>query len=414
MGYREPGLEAASKCTAVCGFLPRPTARRDRDHLIERSRRIRNGYDHSRASQTTPLSSSPCLIGGGDCTICWCFCWREKAKVQVTGKGYARTHAQAAERTGCLTGGCFLCAFTRAPAHKINTIRPRQLGAGQGPQLELEAALKRTQPMLPHHQKTPLRFAAPAPVPTCLRLPSKRNYFQPGEKPFPCEFAGCNRRFANSSDRKKHMHAHWNEKPYTCRVRGCTKTYSHPSSLRKHMRLHPAAELATARHDAAVVVAVDHNAYRKLSPTDLASSNPKCQRPRLEPQWLVYGASNAGELKPLDHLAEGRHCARYDGPPRYIQSKVEEDYDFPRTPPTCAVSVHTPTFLRPVQTANSGTTTASSSGEFTHNPYVACNGVDFLLDAEDPVNEVAKFGETASSPWYVFTENAVESAIHRI
>nr|CDS27363.1 zinc finger protein Ssu Zic [Hymenolepis microstoma] len=58
------------------------------------------------------------------------------------------------------------------------------------------------------------------------------------EKPFLCEFAGCNRRFANSSDRKKHMHAHWNEKPYCCRYQGCSKTYSHPSSLRKHMRVH--------------------------------------------------------------------------------------------------------------------------------------------------------------------------------
>ncbi|KAM3182126.1 hypothetical protein ACTXT7_013027 [Hymenolepis weldensis] len=60
------------------------------------------------------------------------------------------------------------------------------------------------------------------------------------EKPFVCEFVGCNRRFANSSDRKKHMHAHWNEKPYCCRYQGCNKTYSHPSSLRKHIRVHGA------------------------------------------------------------------------------------------------------------------------------------------------------------------------------
>ncbi|VDQ00461.1 unnamed protein product [Trichobilharzia regenti] len=59
-----------------------------------------------------------------------------------------------------------------------------------------------------------------------------------GEKPFVCEFEGCDRRFANSSDRKKHMHVHMNDKPYFCRFKGCDKSYTHPSSLRKHLRVH--------------------------------------------------------------------------------------------------------------------------------------------------------------------------------
>jgi hypothetical protein len=59
-----------------------------------------------------------------------------------------------------------------------------------------------------------------------------------GEKPFTCEVHGCDRRFANSSDRKKHMHVHTVDKPYTCGVRGCEKTYTHPSSLRKHLKIH--------------------------------------------------------------------------------------------------------------------------------------------------------------------------------
>lgn len=59
-----------------------------------------------------------------------------------------------------------------------------------------------------------------------------------GEKPFICEFEGCGRRFANSSDRKKHSHVHTSDKPYVCKVDGCNKTYTHPSSLRKHMKLH--------------------------------------------------------------------------------------------------------------------------------------------------------------------------------
>jgi hypothetical protein len=61
---------------------------------------------------------------------------------------------------------------------------------------------------------------------------------QKGEKPFQCEFEGCDRRFANSSDRKKHMHVHTSDKPYFCRINGCDKSYTHPSSLRKHMKMH--------------------------------------------------------------------------------------------------------------------------------------------------------------------------------
>lgn len=59
--------------------------------------------------------------------------------------------------------------------------------------------------------------------------------FTPGEKPFKCEFEGCDRRFANSSDRKKHMHVHTSDKPYLCKM--CDKSYTHPSSLRKHMKV---------------------------------------------------------------------------------------------------------------------------------------------------------------------------------
>lgn len=59
-----------------------------------------------------------------------------------------------------------------------------------------------------------------------------------GEKPFKCEFDGCDRKFANSSDRKKHSHVHTSDKPYFCKVRGCEKSYTHPSSLRKHMKIH--------------------------------------------------------------------------------------------------------------------------------------------------------------------------------
>ena len=68
------------------------------------------------------------------------------------------------------------------------------------------------------------------------------NIFISGEKPFECKVEGCDRRFANSSDRKKHMHVHTTEKPYICTVKGCDKTYTHPSSLRKHLNVNHGKE----------------------------------------------------------------------------------------------------------------------------------------------------------------------------
>jgi len=79
-----------------------------------------------------------------------------------------------------------------------------------------------------------------------------------GEKPFVCQFSGCDRRFANSSDRKKHSHVHTSDKPFYCRIDGCDKSYTHPSSLRKHIKMHrslaadcptPGASLQTQRSD---------------------------------------------------------------------------------------------------------------------------------------------------------------------
>ncbi|XP_073782043.1 uncharacterized protein [Danio rerio] len=57
-----------------------------------------------------------------------------------------------------------------------------------------------------------------------------------GEKPFRCPFEACERRFANSSDKQKHIRVHAPGKQYMCMC--CNKTYSHASSLRKHTKAH--------------------------------------------------------------------------------------------------------------------------------------------------------------------------------
>lgn len=90
----------------------------------------------------------------------------------------------------------------------------------------------------------------------------------PGEKPFRCEFEGCERRFANSSDRKKHSHVHTSDKPYTCKVRGCDKCYTHPSSLRKHMKVHGRSPPPSSGYDSATPSAL-------LSPSSDCGHEPR-------------------------------------------------------------------------------------------------------------------------------------------
>ncbi|KAK1904376.1 Zinc finger protein ZIC 3 [Dissostichus eleginoides] len=103
------------------------------------------------------------------------------------------------------------------------------------------------------------------------------------EKPFKCEFDGCDRRFANSSDRKKHMHVHTSDKPYICKV--CDKSYTHPSSLRKHMKVHEsqASESSPAAS----------SGYESSTPPVLVSANT--EDPTKTPPLAVQNTSGHSE-----------------------------------------------------------------------------------------------------------------------
>uniref|UniRef100_H3B7J9 Zic family member 2 n=1 Tax=Latimeria chalumnae TaxID=7897 RepID=H3B7J9_LATCH len=90
-----------------------------------------------------------------------------------------------------------------------------------------------------------------------------------GEKPFQCEFEGCDRRFANSSDRKKHMHVHTSDKPYLCKM--CDKSYTHPSSLRKHMKVHESSPQGSESSPAA------SSGYESSTPPGLVSPSTETQ-----------------------------------------------------------------------------------------------------------------------------------------
>uniref|UniRef100_A0A4X2KQI0 Zic family member 4 n=1 Tax=Vombatus ursinus TaxID=29139 RepID=A0A4X2KQI0_VOMUR len=94
------------------------------------------------------------------------------------------------------------------------------------------------------------------------------------EKPFKCEFEGCDRRFANSSDRKKHSHVHTSDKPYNCKVRGCDKSYTHPSSLRKHMKVHCKSPPPSSGYDPPSLVSPSSDSGRDPPGSAAAPAEP--------------------------------------------------------------------------------------------------------------------------------------------
>lgn len=124
--------------------------------------------------------------------------------------------------------------------------------------------------------------------------------FLPGEKPFKCEFDGCDRKFANSSDRKKHSHVHTSDKPYFCKVRGCDKSYTHPSSLRKHMKVHckspppPSANTGSSYHPSSTPMgdALSPN----LEPHRNRSSNLSPQVTNLNEWYVCQGSAGPNNL----------------------------------------------------------------------------------------------------------------------
>lgn len=58
-----------------------------------------------------------------------------------------------------------------------------------------------------------------------------------GERPFPCTWNGCGKRFARSDELARHYRTHTGEKKFACPM--CGKRFMRSDHLTKHARRHP-------------------------------------------------------------------------------------------------------------------------------------------------------------------------------
>ncbi|GLV44060.1 cabut [Carabus blaptoides fortunei] len=93
-----------------------------------------------------------------------------------------------------------------------------------------------------------------------------------GERPFPCSWLGCGKRFARSDELARHTRTHTGEKNFACPV--CGKKFMRSDHLSKHARRHPNFDPSVLRQRRAPNRAFSINSSDGTPSEELSDSMP--------------------------------------------------------------------------------------------------------------------------------------------
>ncbi|XP_029072692.1 Krueppel-like factor 16 [Monodon monoceros] len=81
------------------------------------------------------------------------------------------------------------------------------------------------------------RPSGPGLSPSCLASLRTLRVRPRGERPFACDWPGCDKKFARSDELARHHRTHTGEKRFPCPL--CSKRFTRSDHLTKHARRHP-------------------------------------------------------------------------------------------------------------------------------------------------------------------------------
>ncbi|KAF8484635.1 hypothetical protein DFH94DRAFT_714963 [Russula ochroleuca] len=137
-----------------------------------------------------------------------------------------------------------------------------------------------------------------------------------GIRPYPCEVAGCGKRFAQYTALKTHRNVHTGLKPFKCEFAGCKATFGDPSSCARHRR-----EIHSPKKPFKCPVPGCSSSIRRLS-----SFKTHLKKHGLDPSTSTGSSQRDHSLTTDEEIQEG-HVSMLNGNPEIQLSDLPESWN---------------------------------------------------------------------------------------